>query len=496
MKERNAYLVGMRQKQEKRIEEYLNILQEEPALYQVANKLIKNREVDFARAIYYTVFAPVLVSFVEWVLQEAKKKGIQRLYFLARDGYQMYLVAEWLCKSRKYDIECKYLYGSRYAWRMAEFALVGEACLDMICLGGIDVTFEKIMKRGGLTEEECLIVAKELGFVKNYKKILSYAQVQQLKKPLKESKTFLPFVYAHSKEAYENTIAYFKQEGLLDSVPYALVDSGWVGSLQKTLQQLLCYAGKKKQLQGFYFGLYELPKGVKKEKYYTYYFSSTKGIKKKVYFSNCLYEAVYSAPHGMTISYKKVEELYQPVFYKRHNLNQARMEQMEVWLQEFLLEYQTQENTWNKQERLKEYQKQENNRIILWEKVNCNKKWNVDEKRKQKVVFSILKKLMGTPLKEEVELYGTLLFSDDVTEQHTQSVARELTEQEIKNQYVWNKIFIMLGLKKQTLKESAWIEGSIALNEKQTWWAIRWYKYLIYIRKWLKRGISFWRNNK
>ena len=452
----------MDKKREKRIEEYLNILQEEPALYQVANKLVKDTNIEFGQKIYHVVFAPVLVCFVEWVLREAKKKGIKRLYFLARDGYQMYLAAEQLCKSRKYDIECWYLYGSRYAWRMAEFALVGEACLDMICLGGIDVTFEKIMKRGGLTEEECLIVAKELGFMKNYKKILSYSQVQQLKKPLKESKNFLPFVYAHSREAYENTIAYFKQEGLLDSVPYALVDSGWVGSLQKTLQQLLCYAGKKKELEGFYFGLYELPKGVKKEKYYTYYFSPTKGIKKKVYFSNCLYEAVYSAPHGMTVAYKNTEKGYEPVFYKEHNLNQIQMKQMEVWLKNFLSTYQKEDNFKNKKE----------------------------------IVFLLLKKLMGQPIREEVEVYGTLLFSDDVTEEHTQEIARKLSEQEIKDQYVWNKILIMLGLKKQTLKESAWIEGSIALNGKQTWWAIRWYKYLLYIRKWLKRGISFWRNNK
>lgn len=492
----------MRIKQEKRIEEYLNILKKEPALYEVARSQVSNGN-DFTQAIYYIVFAPVLVCFVEWVLREANKKGIKRLYFLARDGYQMYLVAEWLCKSREYDMECRYLYGSRYAWRMAEFALVGESCLDMICLGGIDVTFEKVMKRVGLTDEEAWIVAKELGFEKEYKKILSYQEVMQLKKPLAESKYFLPFVYEYSKKSYKKTIGYFKQEGLLENVPYALVDSGWVGSLQKTLQRLLEYAGSKREIEGFYFGLYELPKGVKKENYYTYYFSPMTNIKKKVYFSNCLYEAVYSAPHGMTIAYEKVEEVYQPVFYKEHNLNQAQMKQMEVWLKEFLVEYQKRESTWNKKERLSKQKdillgNQEKGSIknILFKQINCNKRLNIYEKRKQEIVFLLLKKLMGSPLKEEVEIYGTLLFSDDVTEEQIQRVARKLTEQEIKEQYVWNKILIMLGLKKQELKESAWIEGSIALSEKQTWWAIRWYKYLLYIRKWLKRGISFWRNNK
>lgn len=450
----------MTRKQNKRIEEYLTILQQEPALYQVAKNQVFKETIDFTKALYAAVFAPVLVCFVEWVLEEAKKKGIKRLYFLARDGYPMFLVAQQFSKSKQYGIECRYLYGSRYAWRMPQFAMEGEACLDKICLGGMDVTFERVMKRGGLKNEEAIIVAKELGFEKEYRKTLSYKEVMKLKQPLAKSNYFLPFVYEHSQKAYQDTIGYLKQEGLLDNVPYALVDSGWVGSLQKTVQQLLCYAGCEKEIEGFYFGLYELPKGVKKETYHTYYFSPTTNIKKKVYFSNCLYEAVYSAPHGMTIGYEKKEQQYCPVFYKEHNLNQTQMKQMEVWLQDFLVEYQKQVGT---------------------------KKWSSNKK----IVFLLLKKLMGKPIKEEVKAYGTLLFSDDVTEEQKKQVAEILTEQEIKNQYLWNKMLIMLGLKKEKLKESAWIEGSIVLSEKQMPWAvisIRWYKYLIYIRKWLKRG--------
>ncbi len=494
---RKECLVCMEKKQEKRIEEYLNILQKEPALYKVARGRVSDKNIDFAKAIYDVVFAPVLVCFVEWVLQEAKKKGIKRLYFLARDGYQMYLVAEQLCKQRKYDIECRYLYGSRYAWRMPQFALMGESCLDMICLGGIGVTFEKVMKRGGLTDEEALTVAKELGFEKKYKTTLSYQEIMKLKQPLAESKQFLPFVYEHSKSAYENTIGYLKQKGLLENVPYALVDSGWVGSLQKTLQQLLCYAGYKKEIEGFYFGLYELPKGVKKENYYTYYFSPTTNIKKKVYFSNCLYEAVYSAPHGMTTAYEKIEETYQPVFYKEYNLNQARMKQMEQWLREFLMEYQKQESIWNKKKRLSnkkdillENQEKGSIKNILLKQINCNKRLNIDEKRKQEMVFSLLKKLMGNPLKEEVKIYGTLLFSDDVTEEQTKQVADILTEQEIKNHQIWNKLRIMLGMKQAVLKESAWMEGSIVdcgKNVKQNLHHAVMYKYLIYIRKAFKQ---------
>ena len=38
----------------------------------------------------------------------------------------------------------------------------------------------------------------------------------------------LDMIYIHSRDAYANAFGYLKQEGLLDSVRYAVVDSGWV----------------------------------------------------------------------------------------------------------------------------------------------------------------------------------------------------------------------------------------------------------------------------
>ena len=416
--------------------------------------------------IYNSIFAPVLLDFVEWVLEEAQKQGIKRLYFLARDGYQMYLAAQQLCETRGLAVECRYLYGSRYAWRMPQFALIGEACLEKLCLGGIDVTFEKVMRRGGLTAEEAATVAKELGFEKDYRRILSYSEVQQLKKPLAESKYFLSYVYEHSENAYETTIRYLRQEGLFENIPYALVDSGWSGSMQQTLAELLQHTGNRKQIVGFYFGLYELPSGVNRENYHTFYFGPDYGMKQKVYFSNCLFEAVFSAPHGMTVGYEAYDDgaetpKYRPVFYNKHNLNQSRMEQEEVWLKESLENYTDADRTC------------------------CSKKERAEH------TYSLLKRFMGSPTAEEAGCYGNLLFSDDVTEEQVQCVAAELRKEDIRNQYVWNRIAIMLGLKKQVLKDSAWIEGSVVMAKGCYLWQmanVRCYKYLIYFRKWLKRG--------
>ena len=56
---------------------------------------------------------PVLASYVYWLLQEAKKAGIDTLFFLARDGFMLKIIADTLCKEDFPAIKCKYLYCSR-----------------------------------------------------------------------------------------------------------------------------------------------------------------------------------------------------------------------------------------------------------------------------------------------------------------------------------------------------------------------------------------------
>ena len=53
------------------------VLQEEKMLYPSVTE---------EQELYHEVFLPVLVHFTEWVLCEAEKHNISRLYFLARDG--------------------------------------------------------------------------------------------------------------------------------------------------------------------------------------------------------------------------------------------------------------------------------------------------------------------------------------------------------------------------------------------------------------------------
>lgn len=211
------------------------------------------------------VLGPAINSFIIWVLQESRKNGIQRLYFLARDGYLMYQCARIYCEKQKLPIECRYLSCSRYSVRIPLFHMDMEEALEYVCRGGIDVTLDKILERAGLSclEKEKVLELVSASGTRRY--ILPYAELPKIKNILKNCRYFMDCMYQHSVEAYPIFEKYLKQEGLLEQKRAALVDSGWVGSMQKTLNMILERLEERKILPAITGAFMNFP-GTLKEK--------------------------------------------------------------------------------------------------------------------------------------------------------------------------------------------------------------------------------------
>ena len=116
------------------------------------------------------------------------------------------------------------------------------------------------------------------------------------------------------------------------------------------------------------------------------------------------------------------------------------------------------------------------------------------------ITEKILSMLMAKPIHDEAKYFGSYIFCDDLLEQQLQPVAALLTKEDIKNQRLINKALILKGIKKATIHESAWLEGSVRLMEtakKATpglnksisfeFWHVLVYKYILHIRKALKK---------
>lgn len=407
------------------------------------------------------VMAPVLCGYVLWVLQEALRTGKKRLYFLARDGYSMYQAAQVICRELGLSLECRYLYCSRYAFRSAEYHLLGEESLSYICLGGIRVTFEKLMLRAGLTRQEAAEIAELLQFTDKMQMPLSYGEVKAMEPALSACMPFMEKMYAHARERYPFVCGYLRQEGLLEAVPYAVVDSGWTGSMQKSLKHLLESMGYLGEVEGYYFGMYEYPKDISGQPYHAWYFGPQEALRRKVYFSNSLFECIFSSPEGMTAGYEMKEGRFFPRLEKKHNPNREKIEKSTEYL--------------------KRYAKiltAEGSDLLLLPSTPIR---NVAEE--------LLYYFMGRPTVPEAREYGGYIFCDDVIGEREQRVAEELTYEELKENRLLYKSIHMLLKRGKPVHESAWIEGSTVLAERAGKGDLRQcalYKYVLYLRKMTK----------
>ena len=77
-----------------------------------------NRHEATISGIAGSLIAPIITFYAMWLLREARNRGLQRLYFVARDGYLVKKVTDALIQALGLRLESRYLYGSRQSWHL------------------------------------------------------------------------------------------------------------------------------------------------------------------------------------------------------------------------------------------------------------------------------------------------------------------------------------------------------------------------------------------
>lgn len=180
-------------------------------------------------------------------------------------------------------------------------------------------------------------------------------------------------------------------------------------------------------------------------------------IKRKVYFSNCLFESVFSQPEGMCIGYERTEEGVAPLREEVRPGNGAILD---------CVTREVEEQAGAEKESLPE-------RLLDWHIQEPG-----DAQRR-------LARLMARPTRKEAEVFGGMAFSDDVLD-GGETLAAPLSEEQIRENRFLARGLSMSGLRREPVHESAWMEGSILLCGRHVGrhlWHNRLYKYALYYRK-------------
>lgn len=280
--------------------------------------------------IYASLVAPFLTSYVEWIIKQAQDKGIRTLYFLARDGQILHKIAKCIISARHINISCKYLFVSRQALHLPGHVNIDES-IEWIMDDTNFLSLETIASRISIPTyilkkslEKIVQVSVDDNLTKAERTLIAASlKTPEIEKIIQES----------SEEQLFFVKNYFEQEGLLntENEPIGLVDVGWHGRLQRSIENILNKLTKPScEIVGFYIALVE-NRSTKNKQHQQAFFGDLPAQNLWLLKNASFIELLHSADHPSTKGYKKLKDgKYGPELAKEYSDNNSKLRQSAI----------------------------------------------------------------------------------------------------------------------------------------------------------------------
>lgn len=181
------------------------------------------------------VLAPVLAGFVNWCLLQAERRGLTRLYFLAREGEPLLKMAQAFHRSGS-GPELRYLYVSRQAINLSHFDPNHRDSLEWLLTDAELDTFPNLLARLGLSKEDDVVAICRQHQWKAAGGASAASAVAGLLACLRENAHGLrDAVAARARDQRAVVTDYLEGAGFLDAASVGLVDIAGVGSQLRSL---------------------------------------------------------------------------------------------------------------------------------------------------------------------------------------------------------------------------------------------------------------------
>lgn len=219
------------------------------------NVAAQNTKQEVLRDLAACVAAPILTAYVIWILQQAKVKQLARIYFLARDGEILLQIAKELAPNIYPEVELRYIYVSRQALRMPGLTKISQSFWEWMFDDTDIFTIESLLARMCLDLTDAQIFFEPLGYSRDrWQQNLSAKERKELRAKLESHTLLQEKILEVAAQKREVLKAYLFQEKMLDGQAFGLVDVGWRGSLQLSLESAFEIFGSRNPV-GFYFAL-------------------------------------------------------------------------------------------------------------------------------------------------------------------------------------------------------------------------------------------------
>jgi len=274
------------------------------------------------------VVAPTLVGFVLWVLQQARQRSLDRLYFVARDGQILRDIAHRLIEKLHLSCEIRYIYGSRQAWNLPALAAMEEDELARSLNGPSwiwdsthDLSAQSVLARANIHPEELSDQLESARLTEDrWNQAMNPDEHRALRRVFQEE-AVRDLLIRKAETKRTMLLGYLAQEGLLEPCAFGLVDLAGYGTLHDSLAAVLRATGREPPV-GLYFGLLngsnDLRHGDRTA--YLYDERSCQGFTGTYRDWGVIpLEVFCAADHGTLVGYEMENGRIQPVLTEAHN---------------------------------------------------------------------------------------------------------------------------------------------------------------------------------
>jgi predicted HAD superfamily hydrolase len=257
----------------------------------------------------------IYLGFIRWLTNQLIEQKIEKAFFLARDGYMMHKVYH-LMNQNKVVPPSEYMYASRRAINIPTISdNIDDSSLKLLCNIFPNLSVEDYLGRIHIDSNQHINKIKDAGFTDKTDKIISASDKDKLAILFNLLTKEICEISAHERT---NLINYLRQIHFIREGKIAIVDIGWQGTMQNSLDKLSDLLDTKMDIQGYYLGTFDTAKRY-----------VSKGLPMSGYLCNLslpqknhevimscvhMFEFIFSAPHGSVIKFQATEDRVAPVF--------------------------------------------------------------------------------------------------------------------------------------------------------------------------------------
>lgn len=190
--------------------------------------------IDDKKNFGYCIWGPVILSFLQWLIENVEQDGIEVLLFAARDGYFILNCFEYMCLEMEetVTVECKYLATSRRAASVA--SIQNEKDFKNVCKLPYIGSFADYMEDRFEVKVGQWDSAERINISEDYDRVLDM---------MKPYESLLKNEIIREKKNYRTYL-----ESVCGTQRCAIIDTGYMGSIQNNIMKLL-----GRPVKGYYF---------------------------------------------------------------------------------------------------------------------------------------------------------------------------------------------------------------------------------------------------